>query len=131
MDQTGKVGTITFSIFILGLVTALVVTKLGGGVVFSAVAAFAASATLSVALRGTMGRWFEEVVRTDEELSLAYSEHMTHVPKRMVSVGLLAAAFGIGGVLTDSPSLLAAAGALLGTSVFPLVVKSAVKSGTS
>ena len=131
MDEAGKVGTITFAILILGLGAALVVTKLGGEVELVTIAAFAVSATLSIALRGAIGRWLDEVVRPNEKFLLAYREQMAHVPKRVVFVVLLAIAFGIGGVLLNHPSLLAVAGALLGTSIFPFVVKSAVESGTN
>ena len=131
MDEAGKVGTITYAILILGLVAAVVVTKLGGEVVFATIAAFAVSATISIALRGAIGRWLDEVVRPNEEFLLAYSEQMTHVPKRVVFVVLLAIAFGIGGALLNIFFPLVVAGAFLGTSIFPFVVKSAVESGTN
>ncbi|MEX0341293.1 MAG: hypothetical protein AB3N06_01780 [Erythrobacter sp.] len=121
----------TLSVLFSGLFAALAVTKLGGGVTFATTASFATSAIISVALRGSFRRWFDEVVRSDQDNAVAYRQHMTRLPKQITLLLVLVVGFAIGGIVMTSPFLLAAAGALLGTLTFVLLVKSAVNSGAS
>ena len=130
MDQSRKIETITLAVLILGVMAALLVKNLGGGVALATAAAFAASSMFSLALRPAIGRWFNAVVRPDEEFLSAYREHVTRFPRTMVIIVLLTIAIGIGGFVLTSPFLSASAGALLGTSTILFVVKSEVESGT-